>query len=71
MIFAKYGIPEQLRFECGPQFLSTLFVKSAERLGFRHTFSSAKFPQSNDEAERAMQTVKNLLKKSTDSLLAL
>ena len=35
------------------------------------TTSSPKFPQSNSEAERAVKTVKALLKKSEDSYLAM
>ena len=70
-IFAKYGIPEMIRSDCGPQFSSFLFSKFAETYGFQQTFSSPRFPQSNGEAERAVQTVKNLLKKSSDPYLAL
>ena len=46
------------------------FIKFAENYGFIHTTSSPKFPQSNGEAERGVQTIKNL-KKSDDPYLAL
>ena len=34
--------------------------------GFQHLTSSLKFPQSNGQTERSVQTIKNLLKKSDD-----
>ena len=70
-IFAKYGIPEVVRSDCGPQFNSHVFSKFAETYGYSHTFSSPRFPKSCGEADRAVQTIKNLLKKSNDPYLAL
>ena len=70
-IFAKDGIFEQLRSDCCPQFLSTLFVRFAEQLRFGHRFSSLWFSQSIGETQRAVQMVKNLLQKPIDPYLAL
>ena len=39
--------------------------------GFKHQTSSPKFPQSNGQVERAIQTIKNLLRKSDDLFLSL
>lgn len=50
---------------------STLFESFATSYGFQHVTSSPKFPQSNGEAERAVKTVKAILKKVKDPYLAL
>ena len=47
------------------------FSDFAAEYGFCHVNSSPKFPQSNGEAECAVQRVKNLLKKAVDPYLAL
>ena len=70
-ILARHGIPKQMISNNGPQYSSLEFKKFAEEYGFLHTISSPKFPQSNGEAERAVKTVKALLKKSEDLYLAM
>ena len=70
-MFARHGIPEQLISENGPQFSSTSFSKFAEDYGFTHILTSPRYPQANGEVERAVQTVKNLLKKTPDPYKAL
>ena len=47
------------------------FAKFKQDYGFDHLTSSPRFPQSNGEAERAVQTVKNLLEKDDDPYVAL
>ena len=63
-VFSRHGIPEILRSDNGPQYSSAEFMSFASSYGFHHLMSSPKFPQSNGQAERAVQTIKNLLKKS-------
>lgn len=70
-IFARHGIPEVVRSDNGPQFASEAFHKFAQMWGFSHITSSPLFPQSNGEVERAIRTIKSLLKKSSDPYLAL
>ena len=65
-IFARHGIPEQVRSDNGPQYDSAECLHFAKEWGFRHTTSSPRFPQSNGEVERGAKTVKNLLKKEKD-----
>ena len=62
-IFGRQGIPETVVSDNGPQFSSREFSKFAGTCGFTHLRSSPLHPQGKGEAERAVQTVKNLLKK--------
>ena len=70
-VFARHGVPEIVKSDNGPQYSSSEFQSFASSYDFRHITSSPKFPQSNGEAERCVQTVKNLLKKSEDPYEAL
>ena len=69
--FSKYSITEVVISDNGPQFASCEFVHFAETYGFEHRTSSPIHPQGNGEAERAVQTVKRLLKKSTDPYITM
>ena len=70
-IFAHQGIPEVVVSDNGPQFNSRVFISFSENYGFTHLTSSPLHPQGNGEAERAVQTVKKLLKKADDPYVAL
>ena len=70
-IFARQGIPEVIVSDTSPQFNSRMFVSFSENYGFTHPTSSPLHPQGNGEAERAVQTVKKLLKKADDPYVAL
>ena len=71
VIFARHGVPESVISDNRPQYSSAEFAKFAEDWGFTHITSSPKYPQSNGEAERMVQTTKNLLTKSDDPYEAL
>ena len=70
-IFARHGIPEVVISDNGPQFACEAYSNFAEKYGFKHITSSPQHPQSNGEAERAVKTIKSLLRKSGDPYLAL
>ena len=55
----------------GPQYACVEFREFAQQYQFQHITSSPKHAQANGAAERAVQTVKSLLKKNSDSYLAL
>ena len=70
-VFARHSIPKTLRSDNGPQFTSREFADFAESYQFRHTMNSPHYPASNGQAERAVQTVKGLLKRTEDPFIAL
>ena len=61
-VFSRHGIPETICSDNGPQYSAQEFAEFATAYNFSHVTSSPHFPQSNGHAERAVQTVKELLK---------
>ena len=70
-VFARFGIPELLVSDNGPQYTSQEFNHFAKQYGFTQVTSSPYYPQGNGQAERTVQTVKRLLKENEDIHLAL
>ena len=70
-VFSRHGIPQEVISDNGPQYSSLEYARFAAQYGFIHTTSSPKYPQSNGEAERAVQTIKHFLRKSDDPHMAL
>ena len=70
-VFSRFGIPEVVISDNGPQYFSQEFMEFARSYNFQHVTSSPLFAQSNGQAERTVQTVKRLLKESLDPHMAL
>ncbi|XP_038069852.1 uncharacterized protein K02A2.6-like [Patiria miniata] len=58
--FARYGIPEVVVTDNGPQFLGE-FDQFARGYNFQHITSSPYYPQANRQAEKAVHIAKRLL----------
>ena len=54
-IFARHGIPEQVRSNNGPQFDSAEISYFAKEWGFKHSTSSPRFPQANVDVEQGSE----------------
>lgn len=63
-IFARHGIPMEVCTDNGPQFVSKDFKDFATLFDFHHTTSSPRFPRANGLAEKGVQIVKRILKKT-------
>ena len=70
-MFSSHGIPEVVVSDNGTQFASSLFQDFAKEYNFTHITSSPRYPASNGEAERAVRTFKELVKKNKNPDLAL
>ncbi|XP_070549174.1 uncharacterized protein [Ptychodera flava] len=69
-LFARWGIPEEIFSNNGPQFSSAEFQEFGRKYRFRCTTSSPHYPQSNGEAESGVRIAKKILKQD-DVFLAL
>lgn len=65
--FARYGIPEIVKSDCGTQFASE-FRRFAREFDFEHITSSPKYSQSNGAAEAAIKIAKSIFKKCKDDV---
>ena len=62
-MFSRYGVPDQVMSDNGPQFSSAEFRSFATQWGFEHITASPRYPQSNGKVENAVKTVKLLFSK--------
>ena len=66
-VFDRYGIPDILVTDNGPQFAAAEFEVFAKSWMFQHITSSRHYSQSNGKAENAVKTVKRLFTKCKES----
>uniref|UniRef100_A0A8C4RHI8 Gypsy retrotransposon integrase-like protein 1 n=1 Tax=Erpetoichthys calabaricus TaxID=27687 RepID=A0A8C4RHI8_ERPCA len=66
-VFSRYGVPNVVFSDNGPQFTSLHFKNFAKEWDFVHQTSSPNYPQSNGLVERSIHTIKHLMKKSKES----
>ncbi|CAM5155646.1 unnamed protein product [Natator depressus] len=61
-LFSRFGLPEQLVSDYGPQFVSQEFQNFMKANGTHHITSAPYHPSTNGLAERFVQTMKQALK---------
>ena len=66
-IFARHGIPAIVITDAGKQFTGDLFAQFSEEWRFTHKVASPHHQQTNGLAERTIQSIKNLIKKTIDN----
>ena len=66
-LFSIEGYPDEIVSDNGPLFQSKEFAKFLSGLGIKHTTSSPGYPHSNGFIEQHIQTVKNMLSKSSNT----
>ena len=62
--FAGHGIPETCVSDNGSQFTSTEFKEFGRHWNFVHVTSSPTYPQSNGKVEAAVNSAKNVMRRS-------
>nr|XP_039253416.1 uncharacterized protein K02A2.6-like [Styela clava] len=66
-LFARYGLPEYLVSDNGPQFSSHEFANFLKANGIKHKKSAPYHPASNGAAERFVQTFKRAMRSVNDA----
>ncbi|VDI25347.1 Hypothetical predicted protein [Mytilus galloprovincialis] len=65
--FARWGIPETVISDNGPQYSSEQFKQFSKQWDFQHKTSSPGHAQSNGKVENAVKTAKRLMRKAKKS----
>ena len=63
-VFAQHGIPTTVKSDNGPQYTAAEYKEFSRSWGFKHITVSPYHPKGNGLAEKAVQTIKHLLKKA-------
>ena len=62
---ARFGVPDHLTLDRGPQFCSALWLELSRRWGITHHLTTAYHPQANGMVERAHRQLKGALRART------
>ena len=62
---ARFGVPDHLTSDQGPQFCSALWSELSQRWGIKHHLTTAYHPQANGMVERAHRQLKDALRART------
>jgi len=65
--FARYGCPEQVVSDNGPQYISTEFSKFSLEWNFEHCPSSSGHSQINGKAESAVKSTKRMMRNAKEA----
>lgn len=65
--FQRWGVPEELTGDGGPNISSKEFTDFLDQWGVKHRLCSAYYPTANGRAESAVKSMKRLIKGNTDS----
>ena len=63
-VFATHGLPQTIVTDNGPSFTSEEFKQFMEKNGIKHITSALYHPSSNGQAERAVKTLKQGIKRT-------
>lgn len=63
-VFSRFGKPDILYTDNGPQFINYEFQKFLKNWEIMHKTSSPRYPQSNGFIERHVQTIKKMFQKN-------
>ena len=66
-MYARYGVPDTLVTDNGPQFAPAEFTTFSKTWKFEHITSSPRYPQLNGKAENVVKTVKRLFQKCKET----
>ncbi len=64
--FRKFGLAEKINSDNGPCFKSHKFATFCNKFNIQHSTSSPHYHESNGRVERAIQTIKQIMKKCKD-----
>ena len=68
LFFASFGLPKEIVSDNGPQFTAQDFKDFCVNNGIKHTLIPPYHPATNGAAERAVQVIKQAVKKMDNAL---